>query len=114
VMAALKMQQFVATRKIERDALNQSAFEMRTGIHTGPVVAGIVGESKFQYDIWGDTVNIANRMESNGVPGRVNISQDTYEQLKDDPGFIFESRGKINVKGKGELQMWFVAENDHL
>jgi len=112
VMTALKMQQFVTTRKAERDALNQSAFEMRTGIHTGPVVAGIVGESKFQYDIWGDAVNIANRMESNGVPGKVNISQDTYEQLKDDPDFIFENRGKIEAKGKGGLQMWFVAEHD--
>jgi class 3 adenylate cyclase len=84
------------------------AFEMRVGIHTGPVVAGIVGVKKFQYDIWGDTVNTASRMESSGELGKVNISQTTYSMLKDDPQFIFESRGKIQAKGKGEIEMWFV------
>ena len=64
-------------------------------------MAGIVGVKKFQYNIWGDTVNTASRMESNGEVGRVNISEDTYKLLKDDPQFIFESRGKIEVKGKG-------------
>ena len=108
VRAALEMQHYMATRKKERHAQGKSAFEMRAGIHVGTVVAGIVGESKFQYDIWGDAVNIANRMESNGEPGKVNISQDAFELLQDDPDFIFESRGVIDAKGKGGMRMWFV------
>jgi class 3 adenylate cyclase len=115
VLAAIEMQDFIVKRKNEFDAQISSpsgrlggAFEMRVGIHTGPVVAGIVGVKKFQYDIWGDTVNTASRMESNGEVGRVNISQATYELLKDDPDFAFESRGKIEAKGKGEMEMWFV------
>ena len=83
---------------------------MRVGIHTGPVVAGIVGVKKFQYDIWGDTVNTASRIESNGEAGKVNISQATYELLKDDNDFAFESRGKIEAKGKGEMEMYFVVK----
>jgi len=84
-------------------------FEMRAGIHTGPVVAGIVGVKKFQYDVWGDTVNIASRMESAGEPGKVNISKATYDLLKDDPDFSFEYRGCIEAKGKGKVEMYFVA-----
>ena len=82
---------------------------MRLGIHTGPVVAGIVGVKKFQYDIWGDTVNTAARMESSGEIGRVNVSEDTYKLIKDDSQFSFEARGKIVAKGKGELKMYFVT-----
>lgn len=108
VLAALEMQTFITKRKAENDAANKPAFEMRVGIHTGPVVAGIVGVKKFQYDIWGDTVNTASRIESNGVAGKVNISQATYELLKNDNDFAFEGRGKIEVKGKGEMEMWFV------
>ncbi len=63
----------------------------------------------FQYDLWGDTVNTASRMESNGEMGKVNISHVTYKMIKDDPQFIFESRGKILAKGKGEIEMWFVS-----
>ena len=81
---------------------------MRVGIHTGPVVAGIVGAKKFQYDIWGDTVNTASRIESNSQTGKVNISQSTYELLKHIDSFVFQSRGKIQVKGKGEMEMYFV------
>ena len=74
---------------------------MRVGIHTGPVVAGIVGVKKFQYDIWGDAVNTASRMESNGDVGKVNISQATFEYLKNDPEFTFENRGKKRLKSYG-------------
>jgi class 3 adenylate cyclase/Tfp pilus assembly protein PilF len=108
VKAALEMQTFIGNRKADREKRGLPAFEMRVGIHTGPVVAGIVGVKKFQYDIWGDTVNTASRMESSGELGKVNISQMTYSMLKDDPQFIFESRGKIEAKGKGEMEMWFV------
>ena len=84
---------------------------MRVGIHTGQVVAGIVGVKKFQYDIWGDTVNIANRMETSGEIGKVNISETTYNLIKEDPDLNFEHRGKIQAKNKGELDMYFVSRN---
>ncbi len=108
VLAALEMQYFISNRIIEKDELNEISFKMRLGIHTGPVVAGIVGVKKFQYDIWGDTVNIASRMETSGEIGKVNISEGTYTLLKDDPEFNFKSRGKIDAKGKGEMEMYFV------
>ena len=90
--------------------MGKVGFELRLGIHTGPVIAGVVGIKKFQYDIWGDTVNTAARLESNGEVGKVNISHATYLLLKEDPELTFESRGKIEVKGKGEIEMWFVGE----
>ncbi len=111
VLAALAMQDFIMIHKLENEAKGKESFEMRVGIHTGPVVAGIVGVKKFQYDIWGDTVNTASRMESNGAANKVNISQATYELLKDKAQFSFESRGKIEVKGKGMIDMWFVSLN---
>lgn len=110
VLAGLEMQSFISNRIIEKDKLNEMSFKMRLGIHTGPAVAGIVGVKKFQYDIWGDTVNTASRMESSGAIGKVNISQGTYELLKDDADFTFESRGKIEAKGKGEMEMYFVEK----
>lgn len=110
VLAALEMQSYMTNRFAEKEATDGFTFEMRLGIHTGPVVAGIVGVKKFQYDIWGDTVNTAARMESSGAVGQVNISQYTYELIKDNPAFSFTHRGKINAKGKGEIDMWFVQK----
>ncbi|MFN4084224.1 MAG: adenylate/guanylate cyclase domain-containing protein, partial [Bacteroidia bacterium] len=87
---------------------NNSKFQIRIGIHSGPVVAGIVGVKKFAYDIWGDTVNVAARMESTSEPGKINISKATYELIKDE--FVCEYRGKINAKNKGDIDMYFVGE----
>ncbi|WP_296311214.1 adenylate/guanylate cyclase domain-containing protein [Winogradskyella sp. UBA3174] len=111
VLAALEMQEFINTRLEEKELINETAFKMRVGIHTGPVVAGIVGVKKFQYDVWGDTVNTASRMESSGETGKVNVSEVTYNLLKNDTDFIFESRGKIRAKGKGEIEMYFISKS---
>ncbi len=108
VKAGLEMQEFITRHKQERESQGYPAFEMRLGIHTGPIVAGIVGVKKFQYDIWGDTVNTAACMENKGEIRKVNISKSTFEFIKDDPGFCFEYRGKIEAKHKGELDMYFV------
>ncbi|HMQ46966.1 MAG TPA: adenylate/guanylate cyclase domain-containing protein [Saprospiraceae bacterium] len=108
VLAALAMQQFVEKHHQEKEASDERTFQMRVGIHTGPIVAGIVGVKKFQYDVWGDTVNTASRMESSGEVNKVNISRATYELLKNDADFTFESRGKITAKGKGDIEMYFV------
>ena len=104
VMAALDMQAFLKNHKEVNPDYNLS--QLRIGINTGPVIAGVVGKLKFAYDVWGDTVNTASRLESHGEPGKINISKATYELIKDDFNCTF--RGKITVKGKGELDMYFV------
>jgi class 3 adenylate cyclase/ligand-binding sensor domain-containing protein len=106
VEAAIAMQKEVEKLKQERISSGKPYFELRIGIHTGPVVAGVVGIKKFQYDIWGDTVNLAARMEQSGVPGKINISQHTYELVKEQ--FNCVHRGKIEAKNKGEIDMYFV------
>ncbi len=94
----------------QRNKNSEINWNMRIGIHSGPVIAGVVGKKKFAYDIFGDSVNIASRIESNGQVGKVNISQATYELLKNEPDLIFEHRGKIEAKGKGEIDMYFVTK----
>jgi len=106
VRAALEMQTFLEEQKQERQRLGKPYFEARIGIHTGPVVAGVVGVKKFAYDIWGDTVNTAARVESNSEAGKVNISETTYGLIK----YSFECvhRGKVEAKNKGLLDMYYV------
>jgi len=107
---ALDMQQAINIFNVETG----SDCNIRIGINTGPVVAGVIGIKKFIYDLWGDTVNIASRMESHGIPGNIQISQSTYEQVKDifqdrfKDKYTLESRGLIEVKGKGEMQTYLV------
>jgi adenylate cyclase len=80
---------------------------VRMGVNSGRVMAGVIGRKKFSYDVWGDPVNVASRMESHGEAGKIQVSQVTYHLLKDD--FILEPRGIIYIKGKGEMQTWFLC-----
>ena len=121
VQAGIEIRDFVGSRQEARSAAEGTrhvgtrqearstdvVFRIRIGINSGPVVAGIVGVKKFAYDIWGDTVNTAARMEQHGAPGAINISQRTYELVKND--FTCEPRGKIIAKNKGEVEMYFVS-----
>ncbi|MDX1939893.1 MAG: adenylate/guanylate cyclase domain-containing protein [Saprospiraceae bacterium] len=106
VLAGLEIQALLGQFKKVREKKDRPYFEARIGIHTGPLIAGVVGSMKFAYDIWGDTVNIAARLESNGQPWRVNISEATYALVKND--FEFETRGIIPIKNNTEIAMYFV------
>jgi len=104
---ALDMQEAIADFKTDTG----EPFQIRIGIHTGPVVAGVIGTKKFIYDLWGDTVNVASRMECQGLPGYIQVTTDIYEQLKD--RYLFEERGAIAVKGKGDMiAYWLKGKKD--
>jgi class 3 adenylate cyclase/tetratricopeptide (TPR) repeat protein len=105
IQVAQEILDFV-NQSFENNAHHQTRFEIRIGINTGPLVAGVVGTKKFAYDIWGDTVNIASRMETNSVPGKINISENTYQIIKD--SFDCEYRGEVEVKNRGIMKMYFV------
>ena len=103
VCMALEMRDFIATHTFR----NGQRLDFRIGINSGPVIGGVIGKRKFVYDVWGDAVNVASRMESHGVGGAVQITQTTYELIKEE--FVCEPRGTVNVKGKGEMDVWLVV-----
>ncbi len=109
VFAALEIQQFLKNRKAQRSANNQFAFEARIGIHTGNVVAGVIGTNKIAFDVWGNTVNVAQQMELHSEVGKVNISGETYELVKEK--FTCSPRGKVTAKNKKEYEMYFVEKS---
>ncbi|HSI71259.1 MAG TPA: adenylate/guanylate cyclase domain-containing protein [Gillisia sp.] len=111
LLAALEMTDFVKAAK-ENQGEEDIRFEIRIGMNTGPVVAGVVGKKKFAYDIWGDTVNIASRMETSSEAGRINISENTYQLVKHH--FECEYRGEVEVKSKGTMKMYYVNRLKHL
>ncbi len=108
VKASLEIQDYILQNNKRKEQQGLEPWDLRVGLHVGPIVAGVVGKRKYAYDIWGSTVNIASRMESNGEPGRVNISASTYELVKDE--FECSYRGKIYAKNVGEIDMYFVEK----
>lgn len=104
---ALDMQEAIADFKTDKG----EPFQIRIGINTGPVVAGVIGTKKFSYDLWGDTVNVASRMESQGLPGCIQVTTAVYQQLKND--YVFEERGSISVKGKGETIAYLLTSKKY-
>jgi class 3 adenylate cyclase len=105
-MMEMARRMLAATRDYGRSAGME--MDLRIGINSGPVVAGVIGVSKFIYDLWGDTVNIASRMESHGLPGTIQVTRSVYEQLKDN--YRFRERGPVEVKGKGLIETWLLDE----
>ncbi len=106
VRTALEFQEFVQKWMTEKEAKGMETWQLRVGIHTGPVTTGVLGKTKFAYDMWGDSVNVASRIETHSEPGRVTISSTTYELVKDH--FNCTYRGKIDVKNKGKIDMYTV------
>lgn len=106
VLAALEIQELIFRLREQEMAENRPYWQIRVGIHSGDLVAGVVGSQKFSYDVWGDTVNTASRLESSGAPGRINISPVTRDLVKD--FFDCDYRGKVAAKNKGEIEMYFV------
>lgn len=105
-LAALEIKKIMDQTREIKETLGLDYWELRIGIHTGPVTSGVVGKSRFAYDIWGESVNTASRMESSGTPGRINISETTYEKVK----YFFDCqyRGKINAKSLGKIDMYYL------
>ena len=99
---ALGMQAAISTLQVDTG----KAFQIRVGINTGPVVAGVIGRQKFSYDLWGDAVNVAARMEASGMPGRIQVTESTYQLLKDK--YALQKRGAIAIKGKGEMTTYWL------
>lgn len=106
VRAALEIRDWIANRQAAFEKLGKPCWGVRIGIHMGPIVAGVIGESRFSYDIWGDTVNTAARLQAASEPGRINVSQAIVDRLG--PAAIVRPRGAIAAKGKGEMPMFFI------
>jgi adenylate cyclase len=106
-VAVVKMAMAMQEVLVEQRARHGDALDVRIGVHTGPVVAGVIGTRKFAYDVWGDTVNTASRMESHSAPGRVQVSAQTAKLLEG--AFELEPRGAIDVKGKGPMETFFIV-----
>jgi adenylate cyclase len=100
---ALDMRAYIRSRPLRND----KQLNFRIGINSGPLVAGVIGTKKFVYDLWGDPVNVAARMESHSVPGKIQIGYETYRLIRDE--FICEPRGILEVKGKGKMATWFLV-----
>jgi len=112
ILAATDMLHFVKNYKnTSLQKYNLPPIELRIGIHTGEVIAGVVGKSKFQFDIWGNAVNIAARLESKSLPGKINVSNSTFDAIHDKSIYNFDPRGKIQIKNRGEIEMYFVERN---
>jgi guanylate cyclase len=102
-LMALDMREAMASQ----DGIGHLGLELRIGINSGPVVAGVIGRKRFLYDLWGDAVNMASRMESQGTPGQIQVTRPTYELLRDE--FELEPRGEVAIKGKGNVETWYLV-----